>query len=101
MSDSTNNTLNQCLRAVWQRSQRKHAIGGLLAFARWFVPLFVAVIIIDRYAYFPGWVRALVAIALLVVALRQGLRHGWGKLQAFHATRTAQQVEKANGGMDS
>ena len=96
-----NNTVNQCLRAVWQRSQRKHAIAGLLAFARWFFPLFVAVIIIDRYAYFPGWLRALVAIALLVVALRQALRQGWGKLQGFNATRTAQQVEKANGGMDS
>ncbi len=100
MSDS-NNTVNQCLRAVWQRSQRKHAIAGLLAFARWFVPLFVAVIIIDRYAYFPGWVRALTAIILLIVAIRQALRHGWGKLQAFNATRTAQQIERANGGMDS
>lgn len=101
MSDSNNNTVNRCLIAVWQRSQRKHAIAGLLAFARWFVPLFVAVIIIDRYAYFPGWIRALVAIALLVVAIRQALRHGWSKLQAFHATRIAKQVEKANGGMDS
>lgn len=96
-----NNTVNQCLRAVWQRSQRKHAIAGLLAFARWFLPLFVAVIIIDRYTYFPGWLRALAAIVLLVVALRQALRQGWGKLQAFHATRVAKQVEKANGGMDS
>ena len=101
MSDSNNNTVNRCLIAVWQRSQRKHAIAGLLAFARWFVPLFVAVIIIDRYAYFPGWIRALVAIALLVVAIRQALRYGWSKLQAFHATRIAKQVEKANGGMDS
>ena len=96
-----NNTVNQCLRAVWQRSQRKHAISGLLAFARWFLPLFVAVIIIDRYTYFPGWLRALAAIVLLVVALRQALRQGWGKLQAFQATRVAKQVEKANGGMDS
>lgn len=101
MSDSNNNTVNRCLRAVWQRSQRKHAIAGLLAFARWFVPLFVAVIIIDRYAYFPSWIRALVAIVLLLVAIRQALRHGWSKLQAFHATRVAKQVEKANGGMDS
>ena len=96
-----NNTVNQCLRTVWQRSQRKHALAGLLAFARWFLPLFVAVIIIDRYTYFPGWLRALAAIVLLVVALRQALRQGWGKLQAFHATRVAKQVEKANGGMDS
>ncbi len=101
MSDSINNTVNQCLRAVWQRSQRKHAIAGLLAFARWFFPLFVAVIIIDRYAYFPGWLRALVAIILLVVAIRKAMAQGWGKLQTYNATRTAQQVEKANGGMDS
>ena len=38
MSKEPDNALNQCLRSVWQRSQQKHIAGGLLAFARWFVP---------------------------------------------------------------
>lgn len=100
MSSETNN-LNQCLRAVWQRSQRKQALGGLLAFARWFVPLFVVAAIIDRYAFLSGWLRALVALSLLALSLRQAWRHGWRRLQGFQATRVAQQIERASGGMDS
>jgi len=100
MSSDTN-PMNQCLRAVWQRTQRKHAIGGLLALVRWFVPLFVAVIVIDRYAYFPGWLRALAALVILVVVLRQAWRGGWSSLQGFDATGVARQVEQAHGGMDS
>ncbi len=101
MSANPEQALNPCLRAVWQRAQRKHVIGGLLAFARWFVPLFLLTILIDRFAYFPGWLRALAAIAMLVVALRQAWRHGWCRLQGFDATRAARQIEQANGGMDS
>ena len=65
MSATPQNYLDRCLRAVWQRTQRKHLAGGLLAFARWFVPLFFVAIIIDRFAYLPGWLRALGALALL------------------------------------
>ena len=39
MSQESNNTLHQCLHAVWQRTQRRHAAGAALAFARWFIPL--------------------------------------------------------------
>jgi hypothetical protein len=101
MSDNPSQTMNQCLRAVWRRAQRKHALGGLLAFARWFVPLFALFVVIDRFAYLPGWLRALAALALLVAALRQAWRHGWSRLRGFDATRTARQVERAHGGMDS
>jgi hypothetical protein len=101
MSEKPNMEMNQCLHAVWQRAQRKHVIGGLLAFARWFFPLFVAIIIIDRFAYFPSSVRALMALVLLVLAFRQAWRNGWARLQGFDATRTAQQIERSQGGMDS
>lgn len=101
MPQENPNPLNACLRAVWHRSQRKLMLGGALAFVRWFVPLFVAIITIDRFAFLPNWLRGLVALALLVIVLRQALRHGWSLLQSFEATRTAKQIEDANGGMDS
>ena len=52
-------------------------------------------------AFFPGWLRGLAALALLVVSLRQAWRHGWSRLRGFDATRTALQIENAHGGMDS
>ena len=101
MSQESQTTLDQCLRAVWQRTQRGHATGALLAFARWFVPLFLVVILIDRLAYLPGWLRAVVALSLLAIALRQAWRHGGSRLRRFDATLTAQQIEHAQGGLNS
>ncbi|MCH7226286.1 hypothetical protein [Haloferula sp. A504] len=101
MSESNPSALTHCLRAVWMRMQRKHLLGGLLAFARWFVPLFLIAIIIDRYTFLPGWARAGLAVILLGVALRQAWRHGWSRLRSFNATRIARQVEDHRGGMDS
>jgi hypothetical protein len=101
MSETTHSALNHCLRAVWQRTQRKHLVGGLLAFARWFVPLFLIAIVIDRYTFLPGWARALVALVMLVVSLRQAWRHGWSRLRRFDATRTARTIESHRGDMDS
>lgn len=101
MSQESHTTLDQCLRAVWQRTQRGHAIGALLAFARWFVPLFLVVILIDRVAYLPGWQRAVAALTLLALALRHAWRHGGSRLRRFDATLTAQQIEHAQGGLDS
>jgi hypothetical protein len=34
MSQPSDNSIDQCLRAVWLRTQRRHATGALLAFAR-------------------------------------------------------------------
>jgi len=101
MSQESHTTLDHCLRAVWRRTQRGHATGALLAFARWFVPLFLVVILIDRLAYLPGWLRAVVALSLLAISLRQAWRHGGSRLRRFDATRTAQQIEHAQGGLDS
>lgn len=101
MSPNTTPAINPCLRAVWMRVQRKHAVAGLLAFARWFIPLFAVVILIDRIGFFPGWLRAIAAIALIAVALVQAWRHGWCRLRKFDATATARRIESAQGGMDS
>lgn len=101
MSEKTHSVLDHCLRAVWKRRQRKHLLAGMLAFARWFVPLFLVLIVIDRFAFLPDWSRGVIAVVLLAVAGRQGWRHGWSRLQAFDATRTAKEIEEAQGGMDS
>jgi hypothetical protein len=101
MSDLTKSFLDRCLHAVWQRTQQKHFASGLLAFARWFVPLFFAAIIIDRFAYTPGWLRAVGALALLAVASIKAWRHGWSSIRGFNAAQTAQTVELSQGGMDS
>lgn len=101
MSEPTHGALNDCLRAVWRRTQRKHLLAGLLAAARWFVPLFFLAVLIDRIAYLPGWVRALAALALVVTAVRQAWRHGWSKLRGFDANRTAAEIERSQGGIDS
>lgn len=94
-------TLDRCLRAVWRRTQWRHATAALLAFTRWFIPLFLVVVLIDWFADLPDWLRAVAAVGVLGVALRQAWRHGGSRLRSFDATRTAQQIEQARGGMDS
>jgi hypothetical protein len=101
MSQESNNTLHQCLRAVWQRTQRRHAAGAALALARWFIPLTLGVILIDRLADLPGWLRAVAAVAVLAVALRQAWRHGGSRLRRFDAMRAAEQIEESHTGLDS
>jgi hypothetical protein len=101
MSENTQPSMMRPLLAVWRRAQRKHLLGGLLAFARSFVPLFLITILIDRFTYLPGWARAVVAMVLLAVSLWQAWRHGWCRLRRFNAIETARQIETAHGGMDS
>lgn len=101
MSQDPDNFLKPCLQAVWRRTQRRHATGALLAFARWFVPLFLGFILIDRLADLPGWLRAIAALVVLALALRPTWRHGGSLLRRFDAMRTARQVEQTQGGMDS
>jgi hypothetical protein len=101
MSQESNNTIHQCLHAVWQRTQRRHAAGAALAFARWFIPLALGVILIDRLAYLPGWLRAVAALAVLAVALIQAWRQGGSRLRRFDAMQAAQQIEDSQSGLDS
>lgn len=101
MSQEPDNTLNVCLRAVWQRTQQRHATGALFAFARWFIPIFLVIIVIDRFAYLPGWVRAIATLALLAFSLRKAWQGGGSLLRKFDSNRAAQQIEQSQGGMDS
>jgi hypothetical protein len=101
MSQESENILNQRLRAVWWRTQQRHATGALLAFARWFIPIFLIIILIDRFAFLPGWLRALAALGLLVFSLRQAWLGGGSLLRRFDSTGAAQQIELSQGGMDS
>jgi len=101
MSQESNNTLNQCLRAVWMRTQQRHASAALLAFARWFVPIFLVLILIDRFAYLPGWLRAIATIALVLFSFRQAWLGGGSLLRRFDSTRAARQIELTQGGIDS
>jgi len=101
MSQESENTLNQCLRAVWKRTQHRHAIGALLAFARYFIPIFLVIILIDRFAFLPSWLRATTALVLLAFSLRQAWLGGGSLLRRFDSTRAAQQIETTQGDMDS
>lgn len=101
MNKETDISLNQCLRAVWLRTQRRHAAAASLAFARWFVPLFLVIILVDRLADLPGWFRALTALALLALTVHRAWRHGGSLLRRFHAMGVARQIEHAQGGLDS
>lgn len=101
MSQESENILNQRLRAVWWRTQQRHATGALLAFARWFIPIFLIIILIDRFAFLPGWLRALAALGLLVFSLRQAWLGGGSLLRRFDSTGAAQQIELSQGGVDS
>lgn len=101
MSQESDNTLNQCLRAVWQRTQSQHAAEAFFAFTRWFLPIFLVIILIDRFAYLPGWIRAVAALVLLAFSLYKAWQGGGSRLRRFDSTRAAQQIEQSQGGMDS
>lgn len=98
---SSDIALDRCLRTVWRRTQGRHATAAILAFARWFVPLVLGVVLTDWFLDLPAWLRAIAAAAVLGVAAVQAWRNGGAALRSFNASRTAQQVEEASGDMDS
>ncbi|MBT8044201.1 MAG: hypothetical protein KJO79_04550, partial [Verrucomicrobiae bacterium] len=93
--------LEPCLRAVWQRTQRKHISAGLLALCRWAIPLFLLGMTIDWLSYMPTAGRAVILAVIVGVSLYQAWRHGWRQIRRFNATRTALQVEQQHGGLES
>ncbi len=99
--ENQQHALEDCLRAVWWRTQRMHLAAGLLALCRWIVPLFLLAMAVDRFAYLPGWARATAMIVLSGISFFQAWRHGWRNFQRFDATRTALEIEGRRGGMDS
>ena len=100
MSKEPDNALNQCLRSVWQRSQQKHIAGGLLAFARWFVPLFLLVVVIDRFIDLPDWLRGGSSILLIVAVLHKSWNLGWRQLRRFNSNHVCRQIERSYKGVD-
>ena len=98
---SQKSALDPCLRAVWQRTQRKHISAGFLALLRWGIPLFMFGMAIDWLTYTPTAGRVVILAIVLGVSLYQAWRAGWQQLRVFNATRTALQVEEQHGGLES
>ena len=97
----TNKVLATRLKAVWRRQQRLHQTGGLLAFCRWGLVVFLIGMVADWLLGLPVAGRVLILGALLGVALYMAWRAGWGQLRRFDASRAALQVEKHHGGLES
>ena len=93
--------LEPCLRAVWQRMQRKNISAGFLAIFRWGIPLFLLGMVIDWLTYLPSAGRVVILAILVGVTLYKAWRHGWQHLRPFNATRAALEVEERHGGLES
>ena len=101
INDNQESTLGSGLRAVWNRTQRRHLFAGLLALCRWVIPLFLAGMVIDWLAYLPTAGRASILLVLVCVSFYQAWRHGWRHLRGFDPTRTALEIEDQHGGLES
>jgi hypothetical protein len=93
--------LDPCLRAVWQRTQRKHISAGFLAISHWSIPLFLLGVAIDRLTYLPTAGRTVILAILVGVSLYKAWQKGWQFLRPFNATRAAFEIEKQHGGLES
>ena len=100
-NSTTNKVLAARLKAVWRRQQVLHQTGGLLAFCRWGLGLFLIGMAADWLLDLPVAGRVLLLGALLGVALHRAWRAGWGQLRPFDASRAALQIEKHHGGLES
>lgn len=98
---TTERALESRLRAVWRRTQRKHISAGLLAMCRWSIPLFLVGMAIDWLAHFPTAGRYAVLVVLVVVSFYKAWKKGWRHLRFFDAARTALEIEKQHGGLES
>ena len=99
--DNQESALGSGLRAVWNRTQRRHFCAGLLALCCWGIPLFLAGMLIDWLAYLPTTGRTAVLLVLTCVSFYQAWRRGWRHLRGFDPTRTALEIEDQQGGLDS
>ena len=99
--DKQESALEPGLRAVWNRTQQRHFLAGLLALCRWGIPLFLLGVTIDWLAYLATPGRAVVLLVLVSVSFYQAWKHGWRHLRGFDATRTALEVEDRHGGLES
>ena len=74
--DNQESALGSGLRAVWNRTQRRHFCAGLLALCCWGIPLFLAGMLIDWLAYLPTTGRTAVLLVLTCVSFYQAWRRG-------------------------
>jgi len=99
--DKQESALEPGLRAVWNRTQQRHFLAGLLALCRWGIPLFLLGVTIDWLTYLPSSGRAVVLLVLVSVSFYQAWKHGWRQFRGFDATRTALEVEDRHDGLES
>ncbi|MEM6505485.1 MAG: hypothetical protein AAF711_08455, partial [Planctomycetota bacterium] len=81
--------LDARIRAAWVREQTLHLLGGLLAFVRWLIPLFLLCVLIDWLTYMPILGRVVMLLMLLAVSLQRAWSCGWKHVRPFDAVRTA------------
>ncbi|NIP94118.1 MAG: hypothetical protein GWO24_11960, partial [Akkermansiaceae bacterium] len=94
-------SLDAHLRSVWRREQVLHRTGGLLAFCRWALLLFLIGMLVDWVVGLPPGGRVAILVTLVVVALLKAWQSGWRHLRKFDPARTALWVEKRHGGLES
>jgi len=101
MNQGQQTGLNLRLKAVWRREQLLRLAEGALVFLRWGVLLFVAGVAIDWVSLMPAPGRFVIMAVVLGVPLYKGWKAGWRYICPFKPTRTALQIEKQIGGMES
>ena len=93
--------LDERLTGVWKRTQRKHVLAALMAFTAWAVPIFLAGVLIDRFAYLPPAGRLLILLALSGISAFHAWRCGGRFLRRYEAVRSARQIESQRSDLDS
>ncbi|MBC8373094.1 MAG: hypothetical protein H8E53_05830 [Planctomycetes bacterium] len=93
--------LSSYIKTVWRRGQRLHVTAGTLAFWRWIIPLFLAVMAIDWLTDLPAAPRVAILAGLLSVSVYKAWRGGWLNVRAFNAAHTALRIEEHLGGLES
>lgn len=101
MNDSNNTTLDRKLRAVWRREQLLLLVRGGLAAVRWGLVLFLAAVLIDWLIGLPSAIRVVILLGILGGTLFLAWKAGWRGIRRFETVRTALQVERLHGGMES
>lgn len=99
-------TLYSRVKAVWRREQGLRFTEGAFMFLRWGVVLFLAGGLMDWLAgkwlaNIPAAGRTLILLVVLGVAIYKAWQAGWRLIRPFDVTRTALQIEKHHGGMES
>ena len=68
---------------------------------RWCIPLFLIAMAIDWFLDLPKEGRFVVMGVVVLVSLYKAWKCGWRRLRFFNAERTALEVEKKHGGLES